>query len=281
MAMHSARSKRVLIPVGASLAVLVVAASAYAVTGASPTRERTTVDTAAAGPTTAVTTAPAAPAKPSPSARPSSSKTTATPTPSGSPYLGRIGSATSTSPSAVDTMTVSPAPAGSTLVATVLLLGTASGTPRVTDTEGNSYQLQVNQADAAGDTLLLFTATSIRGLTQTDTVSISYPAASEHAVAIDEYTGHSAIDQSASATGYGTNTSTGKTTKTTTADEVAVTALADINGSATLSGYTKLPSLTVAGASVATAWRALTSTGSYSADGTSDGPWLAGLLTMR
>lgn len=274
MARTSGRSRRAIVPLGATLAVLTIAATAYAITDARLASSRPATAAAAAPSTTT-------PVKPTPKTSPSVLPPSATTTSAPSPYLGRIGSTTSSTPSAVDTIAVTPAQTGGTLVTTVLLLGTASGTPQVTDSEGNTYQLQDNQADATGDTLLTFTAADVRGLTTADTVSVAYPAATAHAVAIDEYAGHPAVDQSISATGIGSTVSTGKTAKTGATDELAVAALADTSGDVALNEYTPLPSLNVAGATVTIGWRALTKPGTYQATGSSAGPWMAALLTLR
>lgn len=304
MATLPARAKRMLVPLAASTTLLLAAAAAYAVagpgsasasgpaSGAQLSTTGTTAGTTGGVPAITATTSSAVgpganqPATSSPSpaaakaANPANLAKTSSPS-SSSPFLGRIGSVTSANPSAVDTVTLTPAPAGTTLVATVLLLGTASGTPQVTDSVGNTYQLQANQADATGDTLLMYTATSIRALTATDTISVAYPAAAAHAVAIDDYSAHVTVDQAISATGNGTTASTGNTAKTTAASELAVAALADTSGTVALSGYTKLPSLATGAANLDIGWRMLTSTGTFQAGGTSAGPWLAGLLTIR
>lgn len=299
MATLSARAKRALVPVAASTIVLAAAAAAYAVAGvgsgtnqpgarpaAGNTGTTTAVGAAAAASSTTATSPGAAgpaakqPASSSPGPAAVNAAKTAPP-PAASPYLGRIGTATNASPSAVDTITVAPAQTGTTLVATVLLLGTASGTPQVTDSVGNTYQLQSNQADATGDTLLVFTATGIRALSNTDTISVAYPAAAAHAVAIDDYAARSGSDQAVSATGNATAASTGRTAKTSAASELAVAALAGTSGTVALSGYTELPSLAVGTAHLDIGWRALTAVGAYEADGTSAGPWLAALLTLR
>ncbi|GAA1995594.1 hypothetical protein [Catenulispora subtropica] len=299
----SARAKRALVPIGACTTALVVAAAAYAVAGTGPGSNRpeagtpgtgtagTRSTTAAAVTTTAATSPPSAAAaapdagpaaadSPSPGPALANGNKTSPPPPA-SPYVGRIGMSTSTSPSAVDTIGITPARAGTTLVATVLLLGNTSGTPQVTDTVGNTYQLQVNQADGTGDTLLVFTATGIRALAATDTVSVAYPASAAHAVAVDDFAAGSTVDQVVAATGTGTAASTGRTAKTSAAEELAVAALADPGGTVALNGYTKLAPLTVGPAHVDIGWRSLTAVGTYQADGTSAEPWIAGLLTIR
>ncbi|MFC1432232.1 hypothetical protein ACEZDB_16410 [Streptacidiphilus sp. N1-3] len=286
------RTGRRLALCGASVGVLAAATLAYADTGtstatrvpaaASSAAHRTA--TAAPVRTGATGTPGSGPAPARPTAGPSrpAVSTSATPTrPARPAYLGRIGTAVDTATADTATVTPTAAARGSLLVASVLLVGTTSGTPQITDTAGNTYRLSTNQTDATGDTLLIFTALDITPLTASDTITVAFPAANAHAVAIDDYTQLTATDQTASAGGSGTAAASGSTGTTTAATELATAAIADTTGAVSLSGYTALPSLTVGTAKLAMGYRVLTIVGKYRASGPAHSNWIAEILTTR
>jgi hypothetical protein len=274
-------ARRLVIPIGISVGVLSASVFAYATAGrpdrsgpegqAPPTGARSSFSSS--GPA-AVMTAPAL--KGTPTAAP-----TASPKPAASPYLGRVGSSVAAATTATTTVALSSTPAGSLLVASVALVGTASGIPQVADSAGDVFRLDVNQTDASGDTLLIYTAASIRTLTGADSVTVTFPAAAAHAVAVDAFAGHTVVDQTTSATGTGGTADTGRTGATAAPGELAVAGLVGAAGPATVTGFAALPPLTAGGATLAIGYRVLGAAGKYSAGGTAAGDWLAGLVTIR
>lgn len=270
--------RRTIIPLGVSVGVLSLSVFAYATVGR-PGPDRSARP--AGAPSWSSSTGPAAAATaPAPKGTPTAAPA-ASPKPTASPYLGRVGSSAGAATAAIATVTVSPVPAGSLLVASVALVGAASGVPQVADSAGDVFRLDVNQTDASGDMLLIYTAANVRTLTSADSVTVTFPAAAAHAVAVDAFAGHAVADQTASATGTGGSADTGRTGATAASGELAVAGLVGLAGPATVTGFTALPPLTVGGATLATGYRVLGAAGKYTAGGTAAGDWLAGLVTVR
>ncbi|WP_441250504.1 right-handed parallel beta-helix repeat-containing protein [Kitasatospora sp. McL0602] len=203
----------------------------------------------------------------------------------GPAYVGRVGGATGTA--GATTLTLHPGTAGvkagDALVVSAMLTNTKAGTVSASDTQGNHYGLTVNQSDGAGDATVLLVATGVKALSATDTITLTFPATTEQHLAVDEYAGVTAVDQHASAAGTAAAFSSGATATTTAATELLVGA-AGVQGGSNVTwsaGFTPLPELFVSSDQLATAYQPVTATGAYSATGTADRQWMAGVVTLK
>ena len=140
---------------------------------------------------------------------------------------------------------------------------------------------------AGGDRLITLAAFNTRGLNLADTISITYPPAAEHHIAIDEYTGVKAVDTTVTATG---TTATGFNPGTLTAAHAGemLIATSGIQKTATpaitTTGYTTLPILQVPTGQqpdmLIDGYEQAGAAGPYTATGTSTGVWLAQLTAL-
>ena len=160
----------------------------------------------------------------------------------------------------------------------------------VSDTQGNTYSEIVDQTDgSAGDETLVFVALNAKALSSTDTITVTYPTATEEHLVVDEYSGVTAVDQHAS--NYSTTNLTQfsvSTTAVTTAAKEMVIGVAGVQGgnpTAWTNPTTPLPTLYLPGASdgdqLATAYQTVTTTGTYSVSGTISKGWMAAVITLK
>ncbi|GAA2138128.1 hypothetical protein GCM10009760_19190 [Kitasatospora kazusensis] len=174
--------------------------------------------------------------------------------------------------------------AGDTLLVSVMLTNTHSGTVGATDSQGNSYTVVSNTPDGAGDRTLVLAAVGVNALTTADHLTLTYPTTGEHHVSVVEFSGVGAVDRSAAATGAaGTPFNSGTTPVTTAANEL-VFGVAGVQGGAAATwsdGFTALPTLFVADDQLATAYRNVSATGGYAATGTATHQWMAAAVTLR
>ncbi|MDH6576221.1 vanadium-dependent haloperoxidase [Kitasatospora sp. MAP5-34] len=174
--------------------------------------------------------------------------------------------------------------AGDTLLVSVMLTNTHSGTVGATDTQGNSYTVVSNTPDGAGDRTLVLASVGVKPLNTTDQVKLSYPTTGEHHASIEEFSGISAVDRSAAATGAAGTPFNSGTTATTSAPNELVFGVAGIQGGETATwspGFTARPTLFVSDDQLATAYQSVSTTGGYAATGTATHQWMAAAVTLR
>lgn len=208
----------------------------------------------------------------------------ALPVAGGPAYVARTTSATSATGGSSIAMGVStPTKAGDALLVSMMLTNSATGPVTVSDSAGNTYTPVVDKPDGNKDRTLIFAALSAKAM-PTGTITVHTPATGEYHVAVDEFSGVTAVDQTAAATSTaGPPWNTGSTPTTTQATELLFAAAGIQGGSPTVwgSGFTALPTLFVSTDQLATGYRTVTSTGSYSASGTANHQWMAGIVTLK
>jgi PKD repeat protein len=210
----------------------------------------------------------------------------AAPPPASIAYLGRIaGNAAAVSGTTLTLAVGQPVPTGDTLVVSLMLSSTKTGTVSATDTQGNAYTSTVDGTDgSAGDRTLILTAPVGHALTAADHITLTYPTTAEHHAAVDAFSGVSAVDKTAWATGAaGTPFNSGSTGATSTASELVFGLVGAEGGAAPVfaAGYTALPVLAISSDRLAAAYQVVTATGSFSAAGSATGQWMAEVATLR
>ncbi|MDJ0346806.1 hypothetical protein QMK19_33205 [Streptomyces sp. H10-C2] len=207
-----------------------------------------------------------------------------TPAPGAPGYVARIASATGTAYTTSTKLPVRHAvAAGDTLVVPMMLTNTHTGTVSATDSRGNTYTTAADQTDGADDRILILTATGVKALTTSDTITVGYPSTGEQHLAVDELTNVKAVDQHAATTGVaGTNFNSGST-PTTTVNSELVFGVAGVQGGTAAtwsSGFTALPTLFVSHDQLATGYQTVIAPGTYAAAGTCDHQWMAAAVAF-
>jgi fibronectin type 3 domain-containing protein len=203
-------------------------------------------------------------------------------------FVRRVGSATATG-SRTSTALAIGAPgvaAGHTLVVSLLLSSTSSttGAVTVTDTAGNTYTVARDVNDgSAGDRTVTLVALGVKQLAAGATITATYPSSAETHLSADEFAGVSAIDTSAGATASTAAFSSGTTGTTGQPAEILIGTLGEESGSTPIwaAGWTALPTLAISSDYLDTAYRLVTTTGTYAATGTTTGQWMAGIITLK
>ncbi|MEV5283427.1 helix-turn-helix domain-containing protein [Streptomyces sp. NPDC051994] len=207
------------------------------------------------------------------------------PAPGAPGYVARIASATGTAFATSTKLPVGHAVAvGDTLVVSMMLTNTHTGTVSATDSRGSTYTTAADQTDGdAGDRTLILTATAIKALSTSDTITVGYPSTGEQHLTVDELTNVKAVDQHASATGAaGTNFNSGSTPAITANPEL-VFGVAGVQGGTAAtwsSGFTALPTLFVSHDQLAAGYKTVTATGTYAAVGSCDHQWMAAVAAF-
>jgi hypothetical protein len=139
-------------------------------------------------------------------------------------FVKTVGTATCGGTSDVVTVPAGGVAAGNTLVVRVGLRdGTVSSfMPTVSDSKGNSYQLDVDQVSTSVR-VAVFSAHVATALAAADTVTVSHPSIDSTAIAVEEYAGvvdTGRVDQTASGAGSSANPTA--TVATTNADALIV-----------------------------------------------------------
>ncbi|MDH6136145.1 hypothetical protein P3T37_005564 [Kitasatospora sp. MAA4] len=207
----------------------------------------------------------------------------------GSPiaYQGTVATAAAAASGTSLTLPVAhPVRAGDTLLVSVMLTNTKSGTVTATDSQGNVYTAVApsDRTDGAGDRTLVLTSVGAKPLSSSDTITLTYPSSGEHHVSVQEFSGVTAVDQSTSATGAaGTPFNSGATATTSAAGEL-VFGVAGVQGgeNATWTGdFTPQPTLFVSEDQLATAYQIVSTPGSYAATGSATHQWMSAVVTLR
>ena len=202
-------------------------------------------------------------------------------------YVRRVASATASASRTTTTLTVGSGgvQAGHTLVVSLLLSSTSvTGALSVKDGAGNAYLVSRDVNDgAARDRVVTWVALSVKALPAGSTITVTYSSAAETHVSVDELAGITGIDTSAGATGTASTFSSGPAT-TTQPNEILF-GVVGVESAATApawaAGWSALPSLSVSTDYLAMAYRATTTTGAYSATGTSRGQWMAAITALK
>ncbi len=200
-------------------------------------------------------------------------------------YQGPVASAAAAASGSQLTLPVSRAVrSGDTVLVSAMLTNTHSGTVAATDTQGNRYTVLSDTPDGASDRTLVLAAVGVNALSTTDQITLSYPTTGEHHVSVEEFSGVTAVDRTAAATGAaGTPFNSGSTPTTSVPNEL-VFGVAGVQGgkNATWSaGFTPLPTLFVSEDQLATAYQPVSATGAYAATGTATHQWMAAAVTLR
>jgi hypothetical protein len=126
-------------------------------------------------------------------------------------------------------------------------------------------------------------AFGVKALPAGATITLTYPSAAETHVSVDELSGVTGLDTSAGASGTAAAFSSGSATATQAGDFLfGDVGVESASGSpAWASGWTGLPNLSVSTDYLLTAYRAASTTGAYTANGTSGGQWMATLLAFK
>ncbi len=210
---------------------------------------------------------------------------TAVPPPSSIAYVGRVGANAAAVSSTSLTLTAGrTVAAGDSLLVSVLLSSTQTGTVSATDTKGDTFSVVGDMTDgSSGDRTLILAAFGSRGLATADSVTLTFPTSAEHHVSVDEYSGISALDQHAAATGAASTPFNSGTTPATTAANELVFGVVGAEGGASpvyAAGYTALPVLAVSTDRLASAYQITTHTGTFAASGSATGQWMAAVATF-
>ncbi|MBS2548947.1 hypothetical protein KGQ19_18950, partial [Catenulispora sp. NL8] len=195
-------------------------------------------------------------------------------------YVGRLASnaAKTSSSTSVTLQTSGSSAGGDTLVVSVMLTNTHSGGVGASDSAGNSYSVVADQSDGAGDRTLILAAVGARALGGGGSVTLTFPATSEHHVAVDDFSGVTGIGGHSSATA-----ASGPFASGSASGAGIVFGVAGVQGGENAtwgSGFTALPTLVVAPADqLATAYESVGS-GSVQASGSCDHQWMAAVATL-
>ena len=176
--------------------------------------------------------------------------------------------------------------AGHTVVVSLLLSSTTHLTTAISvkDTAGNTYAVARDVNDgSAGDRTVVFTAIGVKALAAGASITLTYPSSAETHVSVDEFSGVTGIDTSAGASATTSAFSSGTAPVTSQASELLIGAVGTESGKAPTwsAGWTALPVLSLSGDYLDTAYRLVTTTGSYAATGTIGGQWMAGIATFK
>lgn len=196
-------------------------------------------------------------------------------------YVGRVASGKSTSTSTTATLNTSASvSAGSSLVISVLLGGTGTGTVAVSDPAGDTYTVNRDQGDVNGNRLLVVSAENVKALASGTQIKVTFPSASSWFITVDDFSGVAAVDSGASAVGPAGSFNSGSVTASSGELLYGVVGVVTKGGSTWGSGWTALSSLSTASRRLAPADRIAGSAGPYSASGTAKAAWIAGLVSF-
>src|SRR6266850_6925483 len=200
-------------------------------------------------------------------------------------YVGRVAGtqATPLFPTSSVTLTASrPVVGGDALLIALKLSTVLFGGISVTDAAGNTYHVDIDQADGLGlGRTIVISATNVRALSAGASITVNFPMSGAYMVSVDEFSGLAARDVIASASGNGSTFSSGVTPATSQPIELLYGAVGNESGSAPgwSAGWTGLPTLTLGGDNLGAAYRVTSSAGAYAASGSTSGTWMAGIAT--
>ena len=198
-------------------------------------------------------------------------------------YVGRVATTRAASLLPTSSATLSAGrqvAAGDAVVIAIKLSTSLIGGISATDAAGNSYRVEIDQGDrlSLGRTIVL-SATSVRALDAGASITVSFPLSTAYMISADEFSGLAASDVVASASGAGSSFNSSNTSTTAQPVELLFGVVGNEAGSAPgwSSGWIELPTLTLNGDNLGTAYRVTTSAGQYAASGSISGTWMAGI----
>ncbi len=174
--------------------------------------------------------------------------------------------------------------AGDVEILTVQLTGTGStGSFTGVDDKGNTLSVASDVSNSSGRFAILYGVVHT-ALGVNDKITVTFPgAAASYRIVGDEVSGVSTVDQVAAAAGTTTSYSSGATGATASPNEFVFGAVGVFSGSTPSwsTGWTAETSYAVGSNFVGRAYKVATSTGSFTASGTTSGNWLATCVTFR
>ncbi|TMQ62707.1 MAG: PKD domain-containing protein, partial [Candidatus Eisenbacteria bacterium] len=200
-------------------------------------------------------------------------------------YVGRVAGtqATPLFPTSSVTLTASrPVAGGDALLIALKLSTSLFGGIGATDAAGNTYQVDIDQADGLGlSRTIVISATNVRALSAGASITVNFPMSGAYMISVDEFSGLAARDVIASASGNGSTFNSGVTPSTSQPIELLYGAVGNESGSAPgwSAGWTGLPTLTLGGDNLGAAYGVTSSAGAYAASGSTSGTWMAGIAT--
>jgi PKD repeat protein len=198
-------------------------------------------------------------------------------------YIGRVAGtqAAPVLPTSSVTLTASRQVAGGDALLIALKLSTSLfGGISATDAAGNTYRVDIDQADGLGlGRTIVISATNVRALAAGASITVNFPMSGAYMISVDEFSGLAARDVIASASGNGSTFSSGMTPTTSQPIELLFGAVGNESGAAAgwSAGWTGLPTLTLGGDHLGAAYRVTSSAGAYAASGSTSGTWMAGI----
>ena len=200
-------------------------------------------------------------------------------------YVNSIATNSSTSSHTSDSLTVwrtGGVAAGDLMVVTVQLTGTSTGAVTATDSKGDTFAVASDISDSSGDRLVTLYGVSVNGLAVNDTITAHFPTAATNRVTADEVSGATTVDQQSAASGSGSTFSSGATGTTSQAGEFVFATVGTFGGT-TLGwdpGWKTLMTNPVGSNALGRAYQVPSSTGSFTATGSSSGNWLAEVIAF-
>jgi PKD repeat protein len=217
----------------------------------------------------------------------SQATTTVTATPHTGPiyYAGRpAGEALTVTNTGTTVPVTTPSAGGDALVVSLYLSSTTPGTVTATDSQGDVFTVVSDVFDTSKHHTVVLAAFNTHALGTGDTLTFTWPSASKHHIAVDEFAGITAVDQQATAAGPAGGTAFGVGPVTTPGtDELLFSAVGSANGTSPTfaAGWTPFLPVPLGTYMVSPAYRVVSATGSYSATGTTTAQWAASLVAFK
>ena len=202
-------------------------------------------------------------------------------------YVGRVGQAMGAPlvPVSSVTLTASRAvTAGDAVVITVKLSTSLLGGVSASDAAGNTYYIDINLSDGLGlGRTIMLSALNVRALGSGASIKVNFPLSGKYLVSVDEFSGLSGRDVISSATGSGSTFSSGNTPTTSQPVDLLFGVVGIESGAAPgwATGWTALPTLSIGGDNLGSAYEVTTSAGQYAATGSTGGTWMAGIVAFK
>ncbi len=173
-----------------------------------------------------------------------------------------------------------------TLIVTVMLTGTCPGAVTVTDSQDNHYRTIADVTDASRHRVLILAAFGVDGLGTADSITVGYPQALRYQIAVDEFSGVSAVDQYVAASGGagGTAFSTGAAPLGCAAGSLQLAVIGSNSGDAPApsADWTVIPPvLKLSSYRLTTAYQITRDTGRCALAGRTTAQWAAALASFH
>jgi transcriptional regulator with XRE-family HTH domain len=203
-------------------------------------------------------------------------------------YVGRIAAdAQIVSSAGTDLRVDRPVTSGEALVVALMLTSTGAGAIAVTDTAGNRYTMVADVTDPYRHRVALFAAFKVSPLRGGDRLAITWPRASKHHIAVDEFHGLSAAKGQAAGTGaYDDHSSQGIAVGIAAGcapGDLVLGAIGSNSGPAPAltPGWQRLPELQLSSYRLTVAFRRATAREHCVLTGTSRAQWGAALVSLQ